>query len=58
MEKKNIDWSNLGFGYTTTDYRYVSMYREGRIFYYHAEIKAKNYLGDRKSTRLNSSHCL
>ena len=29
MEKKNIDWSNLGFGYTTTDYRYVSMYRDG-----------------------------
>ena len=29
MEKKNIDWSSLGFGYTTTDYRYVSMYRDG-----------------------------
>ena len=29
MEKKNIDWSNLGFGYMTTDYRYVSMYRDG-----------------------------
>ena len=29
MEKKNIDWSNLGFGYVTTDYRYVSMYRDG-----------------------------
>lgn len=24
MEKKNIDWSNLGFGYVQTDYRYVS----------------------------------
>ena len=29
MEKKNIDWSNLGFGYVTTDYRYVSMYQDG-----------------------------
>ena len=24
MEKKNIDWSNIGFGYMPTDYRYVS----------------------------------
>ena len=23
MEKKNIDWSSLGFGYVQTDYRYV-----------------------------------
>ncbi|MBR2764592.1 MAG: branched-chain amino acid aminotransferase, partial [Blautia sp.] len=29
MEKKNIDWSNLGFGYVTTDYRYVSLYKNG-----------------------------
>ena len=29
MEKKNIDWSNIGFGYMPTDYRYVSMYRNG-----------------------------
>ena len=29
MDKKNIDWSSLGFGYVTTDYRYVSMYRDG-----------------------------
>ena len=28
MEKKNIDWGTLGFGYVTTDYRYVSMYRD------------------------------
>ena len=27
MEKKNIDWSNIGFGYMPTDYRYVSMYQ-------------------------------
>ena len=26
MEKKNIDWSNIGFGYMPTDYRYVSMF--------------------------------
>ena len=29
MEKKNIDWSNLGFGYQKTDYRYVSNYKNG-----------------------------
>ena len=29
MEKKNIDWGNLGFGYVKTDYRYVSEYKDG-----------------------------
>ncbi len=29
MEKKNIDWSNLDFTYMTTDYRYVSNYKDG-----------------------------
>ena len=29
MEKKNIDRSNIGFGYMPTDYRYVSMYQNG-----------------------------
>ncbi|MDE7223213.1 MAG: branched-chain amino acid aminotransferase [Acetatifactor sp.] len=29
MEKKNIDWSNLGFGYVQTDYRYVSNFTKG-----------------------------
>ena len=29
MEKKNIDWGNLGFGYVKTDYRYVSEYKNG-----------------------------
>lgn len=29
MEKKNIDWSNLGFGYMETDYRYVSNFKNG-----------------------------
>ena len=29
MEKKNIDWGNLGFGYVPTDYRYVSNYKNG-----------------------------
>lgn len=29
MEKKNIDWSNLGFGYIQTDLRYVSNYKNG-----------------------------
>lgn len=29
MEKKDIDWSNLGFGYHKTDKRYVSNYVNG-----------------------------
>ena len=29
MEKKNIDWGNLGFGYVPTDFRYVSNYKDG-----------------------------
>ncbi len=29
MEKKNIDWANLGFGYQETDMRYVSNYTNG-----------------------------
>lgn len=29
MEKKNIDWSNLGFSYVETDKRYVSNYKDG-----------------------------
>ena len=29
MEKKNIDWGNLGFGYIATDKRYVSNYKDG-----------------------------
>ncbi len=30
MEKKNIDWSNIGFGYQQTDKRYVSNYKDGK----------------------------
>ena len=29
MEKKNIDWANLGFGYLHTDYRFVSNFKNG-----------------------------
>ena len=29
MEKKNIDWSNLGFGYQVTDKRFVANYKDG-----------------------------
>lgn len=29
MEKKNIDWSSLGFSYVQTDMRYVSNYKNG-----------------------------
>ena len=30
MAKKDIDWSNLNFGYHQTDYRYVSYYKDGK----------------------------
>ena len=30
MEKKNLDWANLGFGYVMADYRYVSNYKDGK----------------------------
>ena len=30
MEKKNIDWSNIGFSYIKTDKRYVSNYKDGK----------------------------
>ena len=30
MEKKQIDWSNLGFGYVQTDMRYVSNFKDGK----------------------------
>ena len=30
MEKKNLDWGNLGFGYVTTDKRYVSNWKDGQ----------------------------
>lgn len=29
MEKKNIDWGSLGFGYVKTDYRFVSNFKDG-----------------------------
>lgn len=29
MEKKNIDWANLGFAYVQTDKRFVSNYKDG-----------------------------
>jgi branched-chain amino acid aminotransferase len=30
MQKKDIDWSSLGFGYLPTDKRFVSMYQDGK----------------------------
>ena len=30
MEKKNIDWGNIGFGYIPTDYRFVSKFKDGK----------------------------
>lgn len=29
MEKKNLDWANLGFGYVKTDKRFVANYKNG-----------------------------
>lgn len=29
MEKKDLDWGNLGFAYMPTDYRYVANYKDG-----------------------------
>ena len=29
MAKKDLDWGNIGFGYRTTDYRYVANYKDG-----------------------------
>ena len=29
MEKKNIDWENIGFGYIPTDKRFVANYKDG-----------------------------
>ncbi len=29
MEKKNLDWENIGFGYIQTDKRYVANYKDG-----------------------------
>ena len=31
MEKKNIDWGNLSFGYVQTDYRYVVNFTDGQL---------------------------
>ena len=30
MEKKDIDWGNLGFGYIKTDKRFVSNFKDGK----------------------------
>ena len=31
MEKKNLDWANIGFAYMPTDMRYVSNYKDGAL---------------------------
>jgi len=30
MEKKNLDWANIGFSYMPTDMRYVANYKDGK----------------------------
>ena len=47
MEKKNIDWSELGFSYLKTDYRYL---KEG------LEVEAGMKCGDIDG-RCQVSHC-
>ena len=32
MEKANIDWANLGFGYIKTPYRFVSIFKDGKWY--------------------------
>ena len=29
MEKKNLDWANIGFGYHETEKRFVANYKNG-----------------------------
>ena len=29
MERKNLDWENIGFAYRETDWRYVAAYKNG-----------------------------
>ena len=31
MQKQNIDWENLGFGYMVTGERFVSNYKDGKM---------------------------
>ncbi len=31
MEKKNIDWGNIGFGYIPTDKRFVANFKNGSM---------------------------
>ena len=55
---KEIDWSNLSFGYMKTDYNVRINFREGE--WGKLEISSSElinlHMADRKSTRLNSSH--
>ena len=30
MNKNDIDWANIGFGYRKTDFRYISNYKDGK----------------------------
>ena len=39
MEKKNIDWSNLGFGYVPTDKRFVANFKNGSWDYFSGKMK-------------------
>ena len=42
MSKQNIDWSNLGFGYIKTDYRYVCRYKDGQWDEEPASVSSSN----------------
>lgn len=50
MEKKTMDWGNLSFGYTPTDYRYVSNYVGGKW--------DEGSLSDQPNITLSESACV
>ena len=35
MEKKNIDWGNIGFAYMPTDMRCVANFKDGKLSLIH-----------------------
>ena len=42
MEKKNLDWANIGFEYVQTDKRYVANYKDGKCFFFCVKISTIN----------------
>ena len=38
MSKKDIDWSNIGFGYMPTEARFVSNYKDGKVVCFRPDL--------------------